>query len=333
MPLVALGSFLSVVVLLLALLVGAARLGRRSGAAWPPGLVTAEQASRRALGRATLGGAAAALAVGLGGWVVDRALPAPAEPWADHPATDLGMLLAPTVMGAVGLLILLIEMRRTPTVTTPRRSASVARRRVRDYVPTAPLLLVATALLLLLALLVIGVLTADANGRTMTINAVLLDGGGALTKAYRPWPGWFYAVPIAVLVLIQLGLGARTMQDAAGRPQVTTGDDDGLDAVLRRRAVHGALGFLLVSLSLPLLVLAFSTMGPFGDALGEHPIAPPSMIWTGVIGMASIVLALVCLAVGVALLTRRPALGLLRDGPATTRPLATARATEGVRPA
>ncbi|MCL3792832.1 hypothetical protein H6X68_09625 [Actinomyces sp. 186855] len=244
------------------------------------------------------------------------------------PLLDLGLVLAPSVMGVVGLLVLLLRERRSPLVTTPTRTASLTPRRPRDYVSLPFAVVAVLALVLLTSLLVIGTLTADATGTAHTWEGTWHSASGPVqaTSTRTPWPGWVYSVPILLLTVAQLVLATTALRDTAARGQLTSWADDApdtdLDAALRRRSADAVVGLLIIAVSLP-TIAAGLTMAPIaGDALGSYPMLGREYLALGVWALACAGLALLALGAGTALMLRRPA--VIRERLALDAPLVTA---------
>lgn len=216
---------------------------------------------------------------------------------------SVGLSLAPFIFGLTGMTVVLRRERHSPMVTTSARHALLVPRRAREYVRPSSLVLVAGALACLLILLCAGLATGDPSGAALTYDR---SADAEEWVSSMSWPGWLIAIPALALTVAQLLLAVATLRRVASRSQVTTGEDAGLDDLMRRRSADAVVGLLLISLALPLLDTGL-TMGPvLGWALGEHPIASQAMGVLGAFALACAVMSLVVLAAGVALLVRRP---------------------------
>lgn len=216
---------------------------------------------------------------------------------------SVGLSLAPFVSGLTGMTVVLRSERHSPMVTTSARHALLVPRRAREYVRPSSLVLVAGALACLLILLCAGLATGDPSGAALTYDR---SADAEEWVSSMSWPGWLIAIPALALTVAQLLLAVATLRRIASRSQVTTGEDAGLDDLMRRRSADAVVGLLLISLALPLLDTGL-TMGPvLGWALGEHPIASQAMGVLGAFALACAVMSLLVLAAGVALLVRRP---------------------------
>ncbi|WP_344047137.1 hypothetical protein [Nocardioides panacihumi] len=157
--------------------------------------------------------------------------------WLIQDGLDLGRgtMLVPTVLGlfvvaGVGLGETVV---RPPRPTGPR-SASLAPRRVADYVPQALATAVAAMTALHLATLALTTATASTDdvgraGRRVAAQC------GDIGSAASPYPGSFYSVPLIALLGVIGVLTAAALMTVVRRPRGFAPDDMG-DDVLRRRS-------------------------------------------------------------------------------------------------
>lgn len=298
-PLPALALFSVFATLVLVLPVGAIRFSDRGGvdgidlASLPENLAVplrnADQHSRWTRSTAVLAAFAAAIVVGLA-----------------SPRT------APGAFGLVGLTVLLLGERRSPVVTTATRTAVLAPRRVRDYLPRRAAL-VPIGVMTVLAFFALGVPTASSSPgatpppehSTVLPAGSYLSGtstdsnGDTLASIFCPWPGAHFLAPIMLTLVAQLALAAVGLRTVAAREQVSTSRDDGLDTVLRRRSSEGIVGFLLVALALPLPLFGHSMVEAATWRVAEWDYL------RGTVGGLGILVAVGCMAAGVGLLIRR----------------------------
>ncbi|MGK2349105.1 hypothetical protein [Actinomyces sp. W5033] len=229
------------------------------------------------------------------------------------PMLNLGPALAPSIMGVVGLLVLVIRERRSPLVTTPTRTASLTPRHTTDYTSRPFGVIAALTLVLLVSLLVIGTLTADASGTAHTWQGTWHSGDGPVeaTSTRAPWPGWVYCAPILLLTIAQLVLAATGLHDVAARGQLTSRADDvpdaELDTALRRRSADAVVGLLIISVSLPTIAAGLVMAPVAGDALGAYPVLGREFLVLGLWALTCACAALLALGAGTALMLRRPA--------------------------
>ncbi|MDU7428077.1 MAG: hypothetical protein E7K79_04780 [Actinomyces urogenitalis] len=214
------------------------------------------------------------------------------------------------LFGIVGLAILLLGERRSPAVMAPERTASLARRRIVDYLPATGLVLLLLAVLSLAADAAVGLPVTAAEpwhapgGPALPAGSYFLgvstaSTGEAISSAYAPWPGPRVLVPLAVSLAIQLTASLLALRRVATRGQV--GSRPGpLDQALRRYLAEGALGLLLVSAALPLPLLGVPMIeAATWEAAGWD-------YGRGTIGGVGIVVAVASMVYGAVLLARSP---------------------------
>lgn len=162
--------------------------------------------------------------------------------WLVNGSSDLGRgtMLVPAVLGlfvvaGVGLAETVVRPRRP----TGPRTASLTPRRVTGYLPralAAALGAIATLHLATLALTTATASTDDMGNAGRQIAAQC----GNVGSAAGPYPGRFYSVPLALL-LVTIGLiAAAALTAVVRRPRGFAPDDVG-DDVLRRRSVSRVL--------------------------------------------------------------------------------------------
>lgn len=220
---------------------------------------------------------------------------------------------APGVFGVVGLAVLVLGERRSPIITTTTRTAALKPRRIRDYLPRRAAMLIPLGLVTVLSLFALGIPTASpvahidppGPGAVNLPAGSYLEGvsttsaGDLIRSVFYPWPGAFYVIPVLVPLAVQLALAAAGLRAVAAREQVSTSSGEQLDVVLRRRSAEGIVGFLLVSLALP--------VPRFGTSMIEAATWEVAQ-WDylrGTLGGLAVLVALTCMATGVFLLIRR----------------------------
>ncbi len=156
--------------------------------------------------------------------------------------------LAPTALGA-GILIGTIAGELTARAPVGvRRSATMERRRLGMLLPRGRAVVLGVSTALLAATLGLGAAwgSPDDLGRagraySRTCEVVLADLGRTTLGSTRgPWPGSFYAVPLAVALVVLVVLVAVALRAIVSRPRPEL-DSHGLDTVLRRWSVGNVL--------------------------------------------------------------------------------------------
>lgn len=164
-----------------------------------------------------------------------------------------GWLLAPTAAGVAALVCLAAgEVAAGRAATTPG-VAALELRSLRDHLPRRLAVATVVALVALVALLTLGTATAspdvpDGPGRLLAWTC-----GPNANAAAGPWPGSFYAAPIAVALVMGALVAALAYAAALRRPR--NGADPqilAVDDALRRSAVASvtAVGALTVGTTL-----------------------------------------------------------------------------------
>ena len=160
-----------------------------------------------------------------------------------------GLLVAPA---AFALCLLLGVLAGEMTVHAPssgRRAALLERRQARDYLPARLTVIVTLGACLLLAVLTFTVLvgSADDMGRAGRVITTVCSPDQSASRG--PWPGSYYALPLAALVLVGLVASAAVLRQVSLRPRPAGTEGLGaVDDALRRRsaeAVVAAVGILV----------------------------------------------------------------------------------------
>ncbi|MCE1177710.1 MAG: hypothetical protein LWW86_01560 [Micrococcales bacterium] len=232
---------------------------------------------------------------------------------------DRGLAVAPLLAALVAVAAVAAVDLTWPHQQGSVRSARLGSRAVRP--PRALWRLAGLGTALTGALVVVGGLTADADGRSLTIRTPMSSAGTS------PYPGWHYGLPILLALLLLLAgawLAARVIESRPAQP----GADPAVDAALRAASMTRTLravasGTLLTAAPLTLLVgkalrgltldlVRMAEQNP-GGTLPDRPWLAP--VGAGLIGLA-LVLAVLGLA---ALLWRlpRPAPAAAAEAPAS----------------
>lgn len=163
----------------------------------------------------------------------------------------VGILYAIPAFGLCAVVGVLVGDALTKPPRETVRTAGLAPRRVRDYVPprmTRLLLAQAAALVVLLA--VAGaVASPDDSGRARALTVTCADGSTASTS---PWPGLFYGLPILAALAVSTAACSWSLTRIARRP----GDEQFRRD--RALAIVAAWGLLV---SAPLLGAASTASG------------------------------------------------------------------------
>ncbi|MEU8005111.1 hypothetical protein AB0B66_28480 [Catellatospora sp. NPDC049111] len=171
-----------------------------------------------------------------------------------HLPLGRGYALAGPAFAVVLLLTALAAERFAPRpAATGPRSASLAVRRIRDYLPVYPTWVAALGTVLLVALLAtttaVGV--ADDLGRA---GRAITNRCGDQLQTNTPWPGSYYSIPILVATGACLALAAVALQAVARRPRFA--GDDGA----RRRAAEVIISGYGIAVLTPLAGVALAAV-------------------------------------------------------------------------
>ncbi|MFC4149949.1 hypothetical protein ACFO0M_27165 [Micromonospora mangrovi] len=173
---------------------------------------------------------------------------------ADSP--DLGALLAAPVFGLCVLVGVLIGEASVAPPGGPTRTAALEVRTVQDYLPRRMSRAVGVAAVGLLALLAVtsansGPDDAGNPGRALKLRCP------PTVEAHGPWPGAFYSVPLAVVVLLGLAVAYVVLRNIVRRPRPGgTPDLIAVDDASRRRAARAVTGAGGILVGLPLAGVA-----------------------------------------------------------------------------
>ena len=222
-----------------------------------------------------LGGVAAALLLALGQRV-----------------DDLGRVtaLAPTALGA-GVLVGTIvgELTARPPVGV-RRSAAVETRTLGAILPRGRAVVLGASTALLAGALAMGAAWGSADdlgraGRALrsACTQVLPDLGPTRVEGLRgPWPGSFYAVPLAVALLVLAALVALALHAIIRRPRPDL-DSRGLDTTLRCWSVGNVLTAATVTVLGTLGPVALLMLSALSDGACEPGPARVVAAWTAAV--------------------------------------------------
>lgn len=213
----------------------------------------------------------------------------------EHWVGSLSEVLAPAAFGLVVVTgVALGEVAVRPRRTTGPRTASLRPRTLRSYAPRVTTALVAAMGGLLAATLLLTTVTADRadDGR---LRALACRAGG-VTSVVTPYPGLYYAAPLAVVLVLTLAVAAAAARRVVTRPRGLATTDHG-DDVLRRRSITvivAAVGVAVSASEMGVAAVAAEAIHRVSDGC---PMAGSSTLTVGlaVTAVAALLLALWCL--------------------------------------
>jgi hypothetical protein len=169
---------------------------------------------------------------------------------------DLGALLAAPVFGLCVLVGVLIGEASVAPPGGPTRTAALEVRTVRDYLPRRMSRTVGVAAVGLLALLAVTTANSGPDDAGNPGRALELRCPPA-TEDHGPWPGAFYSVPLAVVVLLGLVVAYVVLRNIVRRPRPGGAPDlIAVDDASRRRAARAVTGAGGILVGLPLAGVA-----------------------------------------------------------------------------
>jgi hypothetical protein len=208
---------------------------------------------------------------------------------AQQGALGRGLMLAVPLCALCVLVGVVLGELRVAAPRGPVRSAALEVRRVRDYLPHRLTAAAGTATALLLVVLSLTTATGSADdlgraGRSFArrCSAVLSGGTG-------PWPGSFYSVPLALVVVAGLLLAGFALRRVVRRPR--QGEDTVVDDALRAQAAESVVAACGLLVALPFAGVSLLT----ATALNNH-VCPPAGSSFAVVVLWALVPALVGLA-------------------------------------
>ena len=165
-------------------------------------------------------------------------------------ALGRGVLLAVPLLGLCVLLGVVAGELGVRPPAADRRSASLDVRSARHYLPRTLTPLVGAATVLLGALLVFTSAIASADDLGRAGRALSRVCSPVTGESRGPWPGSFYALPLAAVVLTGLVLAAVALTLVARRPR--QGEDPLVDDALRRQAATAVVAAVGLLVTVPL---------------------------------------------------------------------------------
>jgi hypothetical protein len=207
---------------------------------------------------------------------------------AQHGALGRGLMLAVPLCALCVLAGVVLGELRVSAPQGAVRSATLEVRRVRDYLPQRLTAAVGTATGLLLVVLALTTATGSADDLGRAGRSFALRCSAVMAGATGPWPGSFYSVPLALVVLAGLLLAAFALRRVVQRPR--QGEDAAVDDVLRRQAAEAVVASCGLLVALPFAGVSLLT----ASALHNHT-CPPAGASVAVIVLVALVPALVAL--------------------------------------
>jgi hypothetical protein len=226
------GLALPVVVVVLALVIVRLVVGARGVNRTTAGTAPELQAIARTTGRARLGGVGVGLVVGV--------------LTAYQGGLGRGLLLAAPLFALCVLAGVLVGELRVSAPGGPVRQAALEVRRTRDYLPRRLGSAVLGAGVLLGAVLVLTTAGGSPDDMGRAGRQLVRRCSTVLTQGAGAWPGSYYAIPLAVVVLCGLLGAGAVLTRVVRRPRQS--DDVAIDDALRRSAagsVTAAVGLLI----------------------------------------------------------------------------------------
>ena len=175
-------------------------------------------------------------------------------------ALGRGLLLAAPVFGLCVLAGVLAgeTLVRAPGGRT--RTAALEVRRVRDYLPRGLAWAVTVSAAMLLALLTVTTATGAPDDLGRPGRILLLQCSAVLQQGAGPWPGSFYSVPLAAMVVPGLIAAAAALRVVIRRPRPSADPAAvAADDALRHRAAQAITGACGILIALPLAGTCFFT--------------------------------------------------------------------------
>src|SRR4051794_4947138 len=220
-----------------------------------------------------------------------------------------GPMLAPALFGlgvvlGVGLGETVVQPPRAAGV----RSASLRPRRIVTYLPRTSTALSATMLVLTTGLLVFTTLTASLDDATHSMRAISCS-TALVGSSSTPYPGSFYSLPLALLLVSVLVVAGLASRQVIVRPRGLATDDVGDDA-LRRRSLDVVVSAVGIAVSAPYIGVALTAGGALQNLGGSRPSCAP--VWMEPVGVALTLSTLLGVVVAFFCLTRLTATGAQR---------------------
>jgi hypothetical protein len=208
-----------------------------------------------------------------------------------------GALLAGPMVGLGVLAGVLIGEFTARKPDGPTQQAIVEVRRTQDYLPPQLSRAVAAAAGVLAVLLLITTLAGSADDLGRRGRELIRACNALYSEGHSPWAGLFYSLPLALLVLVGLGIAAAALHRIVQRPRLDdqpgrTSEDD----ALRRRAADAVTGACGVLVSVPLAEVCLVTAGgllgiscrPFWWNLAAWILLLSVPVWLALLGWSCV---------------------------------------------
>lgn len=212
-----------------------------------------------------------------------------------------GYLIAPAVAGAVVIGVMAVSERTSPHEVADLRSVSLARRSGWGLLSGTSRALAAAALAAVIGLLVLATTTATADDmgrRGRAVAWTTRDGG----QRSSPWPGSFYAAPVALALVVMSIAFVLGLRSVARRPQVNADADRAVaDDDLRGRSARALHGTFLLALGATLGGVSLAMSSATSNSAAGSPL------WVSVAhgcATAGLVGAVICAFWGLLTMTR-----------------------------
>ncbi|WP_067496048.1 hypothetical protein [Actinoplanes sp. TFC3] len=169
-----------------------------------------------------------------------------------------GLLLAAPLFAwcaLTGVLVGELLMRRPDG---PTRTATLEVRRIRNYLPRALSTAVAASGGLLLLVLCATTAAGQPDDRGRAGRSLGRQCTPDLVEAHGPWPGSYYTVAVAVVVLIGLGMAYAALHTVVRRPRF---GEVSADDALRRRSAGAVVGAVGLLIAIPLAGVSLTAAG------------------------------------------------------------------------
>ena len=201
-------------------------------------------------------------------------------------ALGRGVLLAAPVFAVCVLAGVIIGELRVTAPTGETRRVTLEVRRVRDFVPRRLGTAVGGALALLVVILSVTTAAGVADDMGRAGRTLARQCSANMSEFTGPWPGSFYSVPLAVIVVGGLLVAAFALHRVVRRPR--QGEEAAADDGLRRSAAEAVTAATGLLVAIPLAGVCFFA----GGAMLGISCRP---VWWTAAGVALLVLTPVLL--------------------------------------